>query len=217
MPCKVLAQTPEVETRLDEWSLPRDILLDIFDRAIGERANVTSSDPVNTGGNEMRRWMTRFLRDDGLLKSLGWVSCDADQLEGIRNDQLKIKLVQLNTDARTAVPSKMPNSISERGPAAYKRIMANEDRRQGNLFFINGRDIADPFFDYDFLYFCTHVSGEMVSAEVSRPSELRSGFVTSFSERVILTQPGERPGLRRGNVVIEEFAVVEKPQITRKK
>lgn len=215
MPLPVLFEDFEVVPRLIELGLPKDILLDILDRAAGERAHVNSNDPLNTPGNEMRRWLTRYLREDRRLQALGWVSCAHNQLEGIRNDELKRKIVALNTDARAGMPSKEPVSISDKGPAAERVIKRNEDRRQGRLF--DDCDAPpDPYSEYDFLYFCVHASDKALSAEVSRPSGLVSGFVAHYSERIVLSQPGNKPGLRRPMHVAEDFADVEKPAIIRK-
>ena len=214
MPAAVLIEDFEVIPRLVEYGLPKEIMLDNFDRAAGERAHVNANDPVNTPGNEMRRWMTRFLREDKRLQALGWVSCAHSQQEGIRNDKLKRKLVVLNTDARAGMPSKEPVSISDKGPTAERAIKGNEDRRQGLLFAAPAA--TDPFAGYDFLYFCVHASDKVLSAEISRPSELVGGFVAHYSERIMLSQPGEKPGLRRPGPVSEDFAEVEKPTIIRK-
>lgn len=216
MPNAVLIEDFEVIPRLVELGLPKEILLDILDRAAGERANVNANDPVSTPGNEMRRWLTRYLREDARLQALGWVSCAHAQLEGIRNDGLKRKLVALNTDPRAGMPSKEPISVSDKGPAAEKAIKGNEDRRQDRLF-ADPEPEADPLADYDFLYFCVHASDKALSAEISRPSGLVAGFVAHYSERIMLSQPGERSGLRRSNPVPEDFADVEKPTVIRKK
>jgi hypothetical protein len=113
------------------------------------------------------------------------------------------------------MPSKVPVSVSDKGPAAERAIKRNEDRRQGRLF-VESDSTADPLADYDFLYFCTHASDKSLSAEISRPSGLISGFVASYSERIILCRPGAKPGLRHQSPVVEDFAEVEKPTIIRK-
>lgn len=210
----VLIEDIEVIPQLLGWNLPKEVALDILDRAAGERAHVNAFDPAATGGHEMRRWLTRFLRESELLKTLGWVACAHDQLEGIRNDELKIKLVALNTDARAGMPSMEPTSVSDKGAAAERRIKANEDRRQGHLF--GFQPSPNPIDDYDFLYFCVHASEKALSAEISRPSGMTAGFITNWSYRVILSQPGERPGLRPPHRVDEDFAEVTKPTILRR-
>jgi hypothetical protein len=112
------------------------------------------------------------------------------------------------------MPSQEPTSISEKGAAAERRIKTNEDRRQASLFPI--QPSRDPIDDYDFLYFCIHASERSLSAEISRPSGMIAGFVASWSYRVILSQPGERPGLRRPHEVTEDFAEIMKPTVIRK-
>ncbi len=216
MACAVLIEDIQVLPQLAEWRLPKEVLLDILDRAAGERANVSASDPLNTGGMEMRRWCTRYLRDEDALKSLGWVTCAHNQVEGIRNDELKLKIVMLNTDSRTGIPSKEPMSVAEKGPAAEKLIKANESRLQMGLFDEQLESSSDPISEYEFLYFCVHASERYISAEVSRPVGMTAGFVSSYSKRVILVQPGEKPGLRRVDPVPEDFAEVEKPTLVRK-
>lgn len=215
MPYPILIEDFEVIPRLIQLGLPKDVVLDVLDKAVGERANVNSNDPVSTPGNEMRRWLTRYLREDQRLKALGWTSCAHNQLEGIRNDALKIKLVPLNTDAQAGMPSKSPISVSDKGPAAEKAIKRNEDRRQSRLF-IEPEAEPDLLDSYDFLYYCVHASDKSLSAEISRPSGLVAGFVATYSERIVLCQPGERPGLRRPDPVLEEFAEIELPAIIRK-
>lgn len=212
----VLTEEFEVVPRLVQLRLPKDVMLDVFDRAAGERASVSNDDPVATPGNEMRRWMTRFLRQNPVLKELGWVACAHRQIEGIRNDELKLKLVPLNTDARAGMPSQQPTSVSERGPAVEKLIQANCGRGQANLFGEYPIPAPDPLDDYELFYFCVHATEKALSAEISRPVGLTAGFVSSFSERIILSQPGEKPGLRPAGGVEEDFAEIEKPTIIRK-
>lgn len=212
----VLTEEFKVVPRLVQLHLPKEVMLDVLERAAGERASVNGDDPVSTPGNEMRRWMTRFLRQSPELKDLGWVSCAHRQIEGIRNDVLRIKLVPLNTDARAGMPSKQPISVSDRGPAAEKLIKANSTRGQISLFGDDPAPQADPIDDYELFYFCVHASEKALSAEISRPVGLTAGFVSLFSERIILSQPGERPGLRRIDGVEEDFAEIEKPTIIRK-
>lgn len=213
MPYPLLIEDFEVIPRCVELGLPKGIMLDILDRAAGERARVNRNDPVSTPGNEMRRWLTRYLREDTRLADLGWVSCAHEQLEGIKNDDLKIKLVPLNTDANAGMPLKSPISISDKGPSVERVIKGNEDRRQGQMFALPA---PDPIESYDFLYLCAHASDKSLSVEISRPSGLKAGFVNSYSERIILCQPGEKPGLRGPDSVPEDFAEIEKPAIVRK-
>lgn len=199
----------ETIPRLLQLGLRKELLLDVFDRALGERANVTESDPAGTGGLEMRRWCTRFLRDHPELRALGWVACAHEQIEGIRNDELRVKLVVVNTDACTGMPEKQPRNVSEKGAASEKLIGRNA--RDQDLF---GDDAAeDPISNYDHWFFCVHASDKYASAEVSRPNGIVAGIVSSFSDRIIICRAGDKDGLRRAPIVPEDFAEVELPKV----
>ena len=67
----------------------------------------------------------------------------------------------------------------------------------------------------DHWYFCLHLSEDFISIEVSRPDSEVSGMIVNFSDRIIVAQPGEIPGIRRVRVP-EEFASVPKPKVFRK-
>jgi hypothetical protein len=193
--------------------LPRDVMIRIFEATLGERANVTDSDPITTPGTETWRWGTRLCRDDPRLRQLGWVSCRANQLDGIRNDDLRIKLVVCNTDSYTGIISKTPRNIAGKGAVSCKLIERNSG--QECFPFIKPDDTAD-YSEYDFWNFCIHASDRAVAAEISRPDDIVGEFIRHFSDRVILCKPGDKPGLRRPDPVPEEFAEVEKPTLIRK-
>src|SRR3546814_10496175 len=108
MACTVRVEDWDTVPRLTQIGMPRTVMLDILSLTVGERARVTASDPITTPGTENWRWATRFCRDDLRLRERGWVSCRHDQVDGIRNDILGIKLVAINTEACTGVPSKIP-------------------------------------------------------------------------------------------------------------
>jgi len=74
--------------------------------------------------------------------------------------------------------------------------------------------IADEPHD-DLWYFCLRFCEEFISIELSRPNSEIVGVVMSFSDRIIVAQPGEIPGIRK-IVVPEDFAEVPKPQVSRR-
>jgi hypothetical protein len=67
----------------------------------------------------------------------------------------------------------------------------------------------------DLWYYCLHVSEQCISLEISRPDSELCGIITNFSDRIIIAKPGEIPGIRRV-AITEDFAVVPKPQVSRK-
>ncbi|MEQ8507696.1 MAG: hypothetical protein RIB43_01725 [Rhodospirillaceae bacterium] len=215
MSCDILFEDFQVIPRLTELSLPKEVMLEIFEQALGERANVTASDPITTPGTEMWRWTTRFLRDSSELRERGWVACRYSQIDGIRNDELKIKLVVINTDSHTGMPSKMPRNSAQKGPAAEMLVRNNFQRDQGTLF-KDESQLNDPVTHYDFWYFCVHTGENYVSAEISRPDLIVARTIRSFTERLILCKPGEMDGFSPRQPVPEDFAEIEQPAITRK-
>lgn len=215
MPSKVLFEDFEVIPRLSELRLPKEVMFDILDRATGERRNVTASDPITAPGYEMWRWATRYLRDHPQLQALGWVLCRHNQIDGIRNDVLKMKLVVINTDAYTGMPSKQPRNCADKGPAAETLIKNNAKHDQISMF-DDEPELTDPIADYDFWYFCVHAGEKYVSGEVSRPDVIIAQTIRNFSERLIISRPGDMPGLRRPDTVPEDFADIEKPIVVRR-
>lgn len=193
---------------LTTMCLPRHAMLELGIKIGGERANVAAHEPNNVIGFETWRWGTRFLREDQILKDLGWVLCDRDQVAGIRNSKLGIKLVCCGTDENTGT-ARSPRNLSERGINSCKLIGFNAG--QIDLF---GDDTDEEERD-ELWYYCSHYSEKFISIEISRPTSEVGGFVTAFSDRIVIAQPGEIPGIRRFSVP-EEFADVPKPLVTRR-
>lgn len=215
MSCKVVVDEFDVVSHLERMGLPRNVMLEILHQVVGERANVTESDPVTTPGTETWRWGTRYCRDNLELRDLGWVSCSHDRVEGIRNDRLKIKLVVINTDSCTGMPSKLPRNNAGKGPAASRLVENNS--MQTAFSFIGEEETKYPVDKYDFFYFCIHAGAKYVSAEISRPDKIISQTIRSFSDRILLCPPGEMDGLVVPDDVPEEFAEIDKPAVVRKK
>lgn len=216
MPSIVKHQDFEVLPLLEAMALPREIMLDIFDKALGEWANVNDDDPVETRLDEMRRWLTRYLRTDGRLRELGWAKCKHGKIEGIKNDARRLKLAVANTDARTGVISKMPSNVCKKGPQTIFLTEQNGAVAEPDMFGYVKGDSDDPVSKYDFWSFCSHVSDDSKSAEISRPIKTVSGFVRDFSTRIILLEPGQYSGSRGRAPVPEDFAEIEQPSISRR-
>src|SRR6478672_2680811 len=187
--------------------LRRPNLLDIASRTAGERANVAPCEPPPVMGFETWRWATRFLREDKAIQDDGWVSCDQDQVSGIRHPDLRIKLIACTTDANTGNPEKQPKNVTERGPASCRLIGRNTG--QMRLGFMKDRPYDEIW------YYCICASEKYISVEISRPDSEIAGVITHFSDRIILAQPGEIPGIRKIDVP-EDFADVPKPRVLRK-
>jgi hypothetical protein len=64
-------------------------------------------------------------------------------------------------------------------------------------------------------YYCLYLSQQHIGIEVSRPTDELGGYITDFSDRIIIAKPGDVPGIRRFQVP-EEFADVPRPHASRK-
>lgn len=205
---KVHVDEAEVVPLLVKMRLPRHVLLELASKVAGERANVAEHEPIAVVGFETWRWGTRYGREDETLKKLGWVACDRDQVNGIRNPDTRVKFVVCSTDLNTGNPLKAPKNVTVRGPASCRLIDANS--RQMTMDFI----VDEP--QDELWYFCLHLSDRSISIEVSRPDSEVGGVIKNFSHRILVAQPGEIPGIRKV-VVPEDFADVPKPQVERKR
>jgi hypothetical protein len=193
---------------LAKMRLPRHVLLDMATKIGGERANVAPNEPAPVIGFETWRWGTRFFREDVTLKDSGWTTCDLNQVAGIRHKELQIKLVCCGTDSNTGNPTRSPKNVSERRANSCKLIARNAQQFKFDL------GVAEEPQD-DLWYYCSYFCDNFISIELSRPTSEIGGFITAYSHRIIIAQPGEIPGIRR-RVVPEEFADVPKPQVSRK-
>jgi hypothetical protein len=209
MPANVFEDETLVVPMLTRMMLPRWILLEMATKIGGERANVAPNEPPQVAGFETWRWGTRFFREDLALKELGWIQCDENQVSGIRNERIDIKLVVCSTNANTGNSLKAPKNISIKGPASCRLIDANNG--QGTFGFL---PINDPP-SCELWYYCIHLSERYISIELSRPTLQLGGIITDFSDRIIVARPGEIPGIRMIDVP-EDFADLPKPQVSRR-
>lgn len=208
MPTRVYLDESEVVPLLTKMRLPRWVILELASSVAGERANVSLDDPPSATGYESWRWGTRFSREHAALKTLGWASCEKDQISGICNAELGIKLVVCNTDSNTGNPFRSPKNLCEKGAASCRLI----DKNSGQ---ISMRFIQEEI-DDDLWYLCQYFCEQYISVEISRPSSEMAGIIRAFSDRIIIAKPGEIPGIRRV-VVPQEFADVPRPRASRKR
>ncbi|MBL4645887.1 MAG: hypothetical protein JKY99_05455 [Rhizobiales bacterium] len=211
----IVAEEPKVVSFLNGLRLPRQTMLEILSSTSGERANVRASDPKTAKGYETWRWGTRFCRESEDLAALGWIACEHNQIDGIRNDDLRVKLVvcNMNANAGNADPTKQPKNTNKKGSANCVKIEGNSP--QLTMGFPTETH-TNPLDLYDFWYFGVHISDKQISAEVCRANSESGGFITSFSDRIILAKPGELPGLKAFGSVEEDFAEVQMPSVIRK-
>lgn len=209
MPTKVYLAETEVVPALTRLKLPRFVMLEILSSVAGERANVRDGiDPPSATGYETWRWGIRFLREHRSIAEKGWEVCERDQISGIFNSDLNIKLTVLPTDKNTGT-LKNPRNMTAKGPASCKLIKQNAD--QLNLAFIKPEKSPPALW-----CFCPFFCDLYMALEISRPSLEIGGIVRDFSERIVVAGPLEIPGIRKRHAVPEDFAEVARPTVKRR-
>lgn len=210
MAVTVYAEDPVVLPLLARMRLSRQVLIDIGIKVGGERANVQEYEPPQVGGFETWRWGTRFFREEAVLRELGWEICEEDQVSGIRNAKVGIKLVVCATNANTGNPDpdRQPKNLSDRGPAS--RHLIHRNTGQMRLGFLPSEDPKEELW-----YYCLYLSERHIGIEIFRPDDEFGAQITSYSDRIIIAKPGDIPGIRKFQVP-EEFANVPRPQASRK-
>lgn len=210
--------TVEVLPELIKMGLPLDELKSLVADIAGARADTTKNDPNTAAGYEAWRWGTRKARENQVFKDNGYIKCEHDQIDGIRNDEKRIKIVVCNTDSRTCDEKKQPRNLSPKKTNSCKLIANN---KQMDCLFTEsemGPPKASSVSDYDFYYLCVHVGDEFVLAELSRPDEEVGGIVKSFSNRLAIIKHGEMKSPKRIKLddIEQDFADVKRPQPKRK-
>jgi hypothetical protein len=209
MTTKIYSDETETVPILTQMKLPRYVILEILSSMAGERANVRDGfDPPSATGYETWRWGTRFLREHEVLGKSGWQVCERDQVSGIFNSALNIKLTVLPTDNSTGT-SKSPRNVTIKGPSTCNLIDHNSG--QGKFSFIKSEPPPPALW-----CLCTYFCDLYIAAEISRPSMQVGGVVRDYSDRIVVAKPFEIPGIRKRHSVPEDYAEVARPIVKRK-
>jgi hypothetical protein len=115
----------DVARRLAQFGMTRDQLLEVVRACVSGAGNVTENDPPGTHGWETYRFGVRRFRE--VLRPESWRPDNTDGLATIVNEQLKMRIAVVNTDADTGVPDpyKFPQNRNKKGLTAEKAVEAN--------------------------------------------------------------------------------------------
>lgn len=182
MAARIRAEEWDVNARLRELRIPREALLETVRAAVAAYGGCTDNDPPGAKGYETYRAGTRHLRVEALPLDNGWERDNAGNFCSIRNDEIAVKIVVLNTDDATGDVVKTPKNRREKG-------IEHERAIEGISKFLPGMEPEDEVL-HAIWYLCLHISEEKVLAELSRPSALDGGFIVDWEERIILVAPG---------------------------
>lgn len=172
----------DVNARLRQLGLTRDLLIDVLRACVQGYGDCTDNDPPTAKGYESWRWGTRHFRELLLPGDPDWQKNDA--IPSVRNAKLGIRVIVLNADDETANPD--PNAVpTNRSPKGVLHERAIKGEWLPGLPYPY-EEITDEIW-----YFCNHVRGDQVLAELSCPQRIEGGFIVAWKERIIIVRPGE--------------------------
>ena len=174
------------ERRLrQKFSSDRAQWIEIVKAAVAARARCTDDNARSAPG--FYAWDAATARARQMFRREGWEKSDYNGIETIVHPELRQMIAVMNTDAGTGDPERSPRNRTLKGPASEQVVDLNN---QGELF-AKSETGPVPLRPYTLWYLCVFDDGRHVRAELSCPSEYRSGYVVKFSERIFLIQDGD--------------------------
>lgn len=120
---KIYSEPEDVDRRLGEMELTRDILLDAVGSGLLARLECTPNHPITAAG--YGAWSQTVCRLRELLLPLGWVPSNAANQGLTVNERLVITLNVAGGDASTGVESLTPSTRSRHGASMASAVAAN--------------------------------------------------------------------------------------------
>jgi hypothetical protein len=181
----------EVKNRLAELGWTREQLIEVVDAMVSARNDTTENDPSSAPGWMAWKDGTRRLREIAL--PMGWQRDETNNVPSVINPEKGLKIAVCNTDDGTGVEGRPPQNRTKKGPATDRMIS-----EQGWLFLPSEAPKIIPFEgsrqssgSLATFYLCVFHEGEEVRAELSCPVDAQAGYITDFSERILLISSGD--------------------------
>lgn len=209
---RIVSQDYEVGSRLDQLGLTAAELIEVVKQAVAAKANCVLNFPLNAAGQLSYIYGTGALRD--VLRMKGWEIDRTGNIEATYNPKTGMKIVFQNVDS-ACEDNRDPKAISDKGPAATRAV----DSGQGNLFkeFEEEDRRARARENASLWYFCVHINGDDVRAELAFPKSIEEKQFKHFNERIYIIKPGEwasiMPAEGDDEMPAQEFEI----NVTRKK
>ena len=193
MPAKVWKKPVDVGNRLDKlFRLTKEQFLEIVEAMVRAKADCTPNDPPGSRGWSAYKMGTRRLREITLIEK-GWEKDDTDQIPGVINKSLGVRIVVANTDDATGVEEdgRNPQNRSQKGAATDRVVHANQlsfiKALDDSLKVVPLKKASAPSGPMITWYVCTYGEGEEFRAEISCPKVIEDGYFADFYERIFLT------------------------------
>lgn len=206
----VVSNPISVANRLEQLGWDREELLAIVGAMVSARNSCTENDPASASGWMAWKEGTRRMREIGILNGL--TREDIDQIPWTVDRARGLKFAVANTDDGTGNAMRIPQNRSRKGPSTERAVAGNQGWLFGDDAMASPR-VSRPGRQPGILvswYLCVFVDGDVVTAELSCPSEVVNGFFTGFIERIVIANisGGEPIGTRRDDDgPLDEFDV----------
>lgn len=179
----VVAQEPQVLSRLEQLGLTKHELIDVVRAAVGARRNTSAFHPVSAGG--LQSWIAGTTHLRRVFVPQGWEASRRDNIESIFNRDTKIKVIFQNAD-RAGDPVADPIASSKKGAGSARAVESG----QYDLFPMLRQHELDEEQAPTWCLF-VHVNGDDVCAELSCPRAIVDAQFDGFHERILLVQKNE--------------------------
>lgn len=192
----VRSEAWDINQRLTELDLTKDILLDIVRACVAGRNGCTENDPSNAPGYETWRYGIRRARE--ILRSQGWEKDESGNYPAVVNHKRRFRLVVMNTDGGTGLPISVPQNRCKKGKNSERAAHAN----QHSLFGSDEMPVPSPkeavpkLKGYTTWHLCVFIEGDTVRADFCLLSKFKSGFFTGFYEKIIIVGNDEWKSLQ---------------------
>jgi len=187
----------DVESRLKELDLDRELLLEVVKVCEASRGGCTANDPPGAPGYESWRSGVRTLRE--IFVPRGWDRDDTGGFSTIVNHAKKIRVAMMNSDGGAGIPEEVPQNRSKKGACSERAAETNAN------FCLPGSDswpvpgaAPDPN-TYTTWHLCVYISESTVRSELSLLNDFDAGYFTRVHEKIVLVGEGEwdNPMFRR--------------------
>lgn len=192
MPTTVRLLQRDVDHRLAELGLTRDLLLEAVRAVAAAQAGCTDNDPPAARFWDGWRMGTRRLRE--LMRPLGWEKDDTDTFSVIVNHEARARIVVVNSAEGTGRVPGAPLNVAKKGPRSRDAALANGQLVFDMAGFAEERArrlrLAEAATKFATWGLCVFVDGDTVRAELSQATAFRRGFAVEWQERIILIGDG---------------------------
>lgn len=187
MPTVIRKFPYDVNRRLHELGLNKELLLKVVDAVSAAHANCTENDPPSARCWDGWRMGTRRARE--IFRPLGWDKDDTHTYSVILNHRERVRLVVVNSTDGTGLETGSPLNSAKKGPRSAESALVNRQLVLDLAGFkeeLERRLKLAEAAKYTTWCLCVFVDSETVRAELSQPVGFSRGFVTRWEERILL-------------------------------